>query len=172
MTTIELEFTINNEIYIKEYNCDLNSGLQNLMNYDFDAIGSIFGICGCTDKDVLLLIYNVMQQFIINEHNCYATDLAIRLNADYKAIILVLLLLDSKSLIEHGTSIRGSWKTKRLELIFPLIKANFEGTINQAIISSVCENAEKAFAPVKNRTDMCIKDYDISDLLLKIIDWN
>lgn len=102
-------------------------------------INNIRGVCGCTDdelqEDILKVIYHLYNNK--DEHgNRYITDIVESLKMDYNYVLAILTILDASDLIEHGSSIRGSWLTGKgeilsEELVFAGTKARKEGDTNE-----------------------------------------
>jgi hypothetical protein len=77
-------------------------------NY-WEYIENKLGLCGCIDEDITDDIFSVLLQLGESSGSVYYTNFTIEGPDKYKE--LILHLLDSKGLIEHGGSIRGSWLT-------------------------------------------------------------
>lgn len=76
-------------------------------NY-LDFIESKLGLCGCRDGEIVDDIFSVLMHLGSGEnHGHYYTNFPIEGPDKYKE--LILHILDSHRLLDHGVSIRGSW---------------------------------------------------------------
>jgi hypothetical protein len=77
-----------------------------------EYVEDLCGLCECRDDDIPQDIFTVLEKYRTSEYNQTSyTDFDIEGPLKYKE--LLLHLLDGKGLLEHGTSIRGSWLTDK-----------------------------------------------------------
>jgi DNA-binding IscR family transcriptional regulator len=76
------------------------------------------GWCNCASDETTDIIIKVIEDLRTNEgKEFYYTDIAKRLGLEPVTVEIILLELDRIEVIEHGTSVRGSWilNTKPIE---------------------------------------------------------
>jgi hypothetical protein len=89
------------------------------MKLDPERLFTALGFCGCAGDDVADLFQKVLDTFPLNSGEAIyyvATEtsgpgIAERTGIPAPIVQLILLELDRIGLLEHGTAVRGSWRT-------------------------------------------------------------
>jgi hypothetical protein len=109
------------------------------------------------NEEVLEKIYLTIEALILKK-DTNSTDIA---------TLLIYSLLDTWRLVEHH-AIRHPWKAVRLDLFFPLIKANRENKITQDFVDHFCKDLQHTWEDHKDAEPSILSDYIIQDILIKI----
>jgi predicted transcriptional regulator len=94
---------------------------------EFERTGTVtdtFDICGCYDNGVIAEWIAVME--LLDTDDSYYTKIAEKLNLAPNHVHAILHVLDNAGLIEHGSTIRGSWLTDKGRDAIPVIKKILE----------------------------------------------
>lgn len=102
--------------YIDEQGCSWDS-------YRDYILGGLLGICGCNDEELTNDIITVLLAFDKKAGEApYYTELLPKNSRKY--VELILHNLDHAGLLEHGTSVRGSWTTEKGQEVIKKLKGS------------------------------------------------
>lgn len=75
----------------------------------------IFGFCGCTGGEALVVIDKVLTHYDAAQYSGVYWEALVKdvFNGDEGSAYIVANLLDNTGLIEHGIAIRGAWLTDK-----------------------------------------------------------
>ncbi len=79
------------------------------------------GFCGCYDDELMEDVIAVLMAFDADKPPHYST---LPISGPDKYRELILHAMDNAGLIEHGTSIRGSWLTDKGKEVLQTVKKN------------------------------------------------
>lgn len=78
----------------------------------FELLTSYFKFCGCVSDEIIIDTIRIIK--CMSQHILYQGSIANKPNLDEKYVELVFCYLEGlDDIIEHGTSIRSSWLTKK-----------------------------------------------------------
>lgn len=104
----------------------------------------VMGFCGCYSDDLFSDIMAVLRKF--EKKPCLYYD-AINLDGPDKYKEMILHVMTDKGLLEHGSSVRGSWLTERGKQVIKTIMDNEWGFLrNRNISSENCQQHRDAMA--------------------------
>lgn len=78
---------------------------------ELDFVVDTFEFCGCSSPDITHDIMRVLKELNNDGTSNYISNLTETLDLEYKYIELILMCLYREGLIEHGSTLRGSWIT-------------------------------------------------------------
>jgi len=74
-----------------------------------DSLFEALGWCGCSDSAITEAFQSILDLLLLGGPDCYFTDLALKTSLDQRLVQIILHELTRLDLLEHGTSVRGSW---------------------------------------------------------------